>query len=606
MSVSRERLALFLIWGLAALGCLLGVVHRPSLAVDSGKASQILQLVRVACTVALTLTLLFGPGLIWRGIDRGRAPSLGFLALPGLGIMILAGIAIWLLGGAIDPELASFLILGPVLALLLGCLISAGGEDLLEPGEHWALLIVGCALGFAIGRVLWSSGPEGELYAGGVSRTLQASNRSDSRISFIVSQLVYNHQAPYSSLAESFYAPYNFSARGPLASLAASPITLLTGTRPPAALPEYPWQPFDGYGFQAYRLAMMTFASTAFLSVWEVVRRLGNERTARFALLIAVTSPFLLNEMWFTWPKLLDASFVILAFLCIVEHKPLRAGLLLGVAYLMHPAALAMIFGIALLALWPLRGANWRRPDVRSLIVFLLGVGFCVLVWRLFNGSHFSQEGFKQYFDEAGIEARAPLGRWLTFRGESALNTLVPMTLPIFFGHSVWINSIEGQSPFIIHFFFQYWDGVPFGAGILFFPLLVYSIWLALRRWTWAVVATVVTPFLAFTLYWGVTATGMLREGLQGWFLVLIVVVALQQGFSGFPYLRSKLARAIISLRTVELLAIALVPALATRGVVLGHSWGLTDVVALAAMFGFAGILAWQVWTAPRRVFETS
>jgi hypothetical protein len=598
MSVSRERVALYLIWGLAVLGCLLGVLDRPAETFDAGRAAQLLELLRVLCTVALTVTLLFGPGLLWRAADRESAPSLGFLVLPGLAIMILTGLGAWVLGGWVDPKTACFAVFGPVLGLMLGCLIGTDDANLLEPGEHWALLIVGCALGFAVGRVLWSQGPTGELYGGGISRTLEVGNRSDSRISFIIPQLVYTHQGPYSPLATSFFAPYNFSSRGPLAGLASSPIVLLTGARPPAELPEIPWQPFDPTGFQAYRLAMMTFASTAFLSLWDLVRRLGGERTARFALLLAVTTPFLIHEVWFTWPKLFAASFVLLAGICVIERKPLRSGLLLGVGYLMHPAALVMVAGLGLLALWPLRGADWKRPNIKAAIMLGIGLGVSLLAWRLVNGSHYTQNGFTEYLVQAGAQAHPSLGHWLAFRADSIGNTLVPMMLPLFSAHSVWINSIYEPSPFIVHFFFQYWDGVPFGVGILFFPFLLVSLWRAFRRWPWPVIATVVAPFIAFTIYWGASQTGMLREGLQPWVLILIAVVALQQGRAHFPWLRSTPIRAILTLRTIELLAIALVPALATQGIVVSSTWGLTDVVALVTMFTFAALLAWQVWSA--------
>jgi hypothetical protein len=596
-ATSRERAALYAIWALAALGCLLGVLAAPADSFEGGNGAQLLDLLRVLCTVALTVTLLFGPGLLWRAADRERAPALGFLALPGLSLLIVVGIGAWILGGAVDPKLVCFLALGPVLALMLGGLIAAGDADLLEPGEHWALLIVGCALGFAVGRVLWSGGPTGELYAGGISRTFEVGGRSDSRISYIIPQLVYTHNTPYSALATSFYAPYNFSSRGPLAGLASTPIALMGGTKPPAALPEYPWQPFDPMGFQAYRLAMMTFACTAFLSLWELVRRLGGERAARLALVLAVTTPFLVHEVWFTWPKLLDASFVLLAGLCMVDRKPFRSGLLLGVGYLMHPSALVMVSGLALIALWPLRGANWKRPDLKALLYLAIGVGIFLLGWKLLNGSHYDQNGFTEYLRQAGSEARPGVAHWLAYRADSVANTLVPMMLPLFSSHSVWINSIYSPSPFIIHFYFQYWDGVPFGLGIVFFPFLVVSLWRAFRRWPWPFLAAVVVPFVAFTIYWGASQTGMLREGLQAWALLLIAVVALQQGYSGLPWLRSKLVRVVLSLRVVELVGMALVPALATQGVVLSSLWTLTDVVALATMLGFAAALAWQVWS---------
>lgn len=597
MSVSRERLALYAVWGLAALGCLLGVLAAPTEGLHAGKGAELVDLLRVLTTVALTVTLLFGPGLLWRAADRERSPALGFLSLPGLALMIVTGIGAWALGGAIDPKTACFAVFAPVLGLMLGCLIATGDQDLLEPDEHWALLIVGCALGFAVGRVLWSGGPTGELYAGGISRTFEVGGRSDSRISYIIPQLVATHNSPYSSLATAFYTPNNFSTRGPLAGLASSPIVLMSGARPPAALPEYPWQPFDPMGFQAYRLAMMTFACTAFLSLWELVRRLGGERAARLGLLIAVTTPFLVHEVWFTWPKLFDASFVLLAGLCIVERKPFRSGLLLGIGYLVHPSALVMVSGLALLALWPLRGANWKRPDLKALLLLAVGLGISLLGWRLLNGSHYAQNGFTEYLAQAGGEAHPALGHWLAYRADSIANTLVPMMLPLFSAHSYWINSIYAPSPFIIHFYFQYWDGVPFGMAIVFFPWLVMSLWRAFRRWPWPFLAAVVAPFLAFTVYWGASQTGMLREGLQPWALILVVVVTVQQRYAGFPWLRSRLVRTILSLRTVEMLGMALVPALATQGVVVSADWGLTDVVALATMFGFAAVLAWQVWS---------
>ena len=79
-------------------------------------------------------------------------------------------------------------------------------------------------LGFAIGRALWSLGPEGELFAGTISRTLQVGDRSDSRIPFLIPQLIAHHHGPYSQIATEYFAPYNFSSRGPLPGLASAPI----------------------------------------------------------------------------------------------------------------------------------------------------------------------------------------------------------------------------------------------------------------------------------------------------------------------------------------------------------------------------------------------
>jgi hypothetical protein len=154
-----------------------------------------------------------------------------------------------------------FAIFVPVLLCLFGILLRARPRRLLDQQERRVLLVVGCVLGLAIGRSLWSLGPQGELYASTISRTLEVGDRSDSRISFEVTQLVARGEGPYSPLARSLFRPYNFSSRGPLPGLAASPVVLLAGGRPPAQRPDNPWLPFDPQGFMAYRLAMMSSTS---------------------------------------------------------------------------------------------------------------------------------------------------------------------------------------------------------------------------------------------------------------------------------------------------------------------------------------------------------
>ena len=596
MEISRERMVLLGVWGLAALSCLLGVAARPALGNHTSSGIQVLDLVRILCATSLVATLLVGPGLIWRVSEGRDSLSLGFLVLPGMAIMILTGTLAWAVSRSTDPHLACFLVFGPVLALMLGVLLTAAPTDLLERQEKVVLGIAGCALGFAIARAVWSGGPDGELYAKGISRTLEVGNRSDSRISFLIPQLTAHGATPYGELASSLFSPYNFSSRGPLAGLASAPIVFLSGGRPPAGLPELPWLPFDPEGFMAYRLAMMTMAATAFLSLWDIVRRLGGDRAGRLAVLLAATTPFLVHEIWFTWPKLLGASFVLLSAICVIERKSFRSGVLLGVGYLMHPGALIGISGVGLLALWPLQGASLKRPRVKAALWLLAGTAISLVAWRLINGSHYSQNVFAEYLKTAGVEAHPPLIDWLAYRAESIGNTLVPMMLPLFFSHSIWINAVEAPSPASIHFFFQYWDGVPFGFGILFFPLLLVSLFRAWRRWKWPVTATVVIPFFAFAIYWGASQTGMLREGLQAWALGLLAVVALQQAQAGFPWLRSGVIRAILSLRCVELLVVALGPALATNHVLVNSTFALSDVVALTAMFGFASALALIIW----------
>jgi hypothetical protein len=584
---SRERKVMLGIWALGALACFLGVVAPPP-AGPHDAAEQALDLVRVGSTAALAVTFLLGPGIIvWRAHGSHR-PGLAFLPLPGLALLIGSGGLAWALAPAVDPRLTADLAIAAILVGLSAGLVFAGPDDLLDREEQRCLLIVGCALGIAVARALWSLGPVGELYGGTVSRTLEVGDRSDSRISFILPQLIAHGAGPYGGLGSSLFAPYNFSSRGPLPGLASSPIVLASGGRPPAGLPEQAWQPFDAQGFMAYRLAMMAFACMAFSSLWDLTRRLAGVAAARFAVLLAVTTPFLLHEVWFTWPKLLAASFVLMAAICVLESRPLRAGLLTGLGYLMHPVALLSLPALSLIALWPLRSPFLRRPNLRALALLALGVAASLAAWRLLNGAHYMQSDFLEYLGQAAPELHPSPEHWLVFRFKSLANTLVPMLLPIASASNGAINVVGGTSPFAIHFFFQYWTTLPFGIGILFFPLLLLGLWRAARLWPWPLLATVIVPFVTFAVYWGGSSTGMLREGLQAWVLTLLIVVACQQAQAGFPWLHSRAVRAILILRVVATAFLAIGPALLTKHALVRGSFVLTDVAVLLALAAFS------------------
>ena len=317
----------------------------------------------------------------------------------------------------------------------------------------------------------------------------------------------------------------------------------------------------------------------------ELARRIGGLRAARLAIMLGAATPFLLDELVFAWPKLLAAAFVLLAGLEIVERRPLRSGLLGGIGYLMHPSALLGLAGVGLLALWPLRRANWRRPDIRAAALLAAGVAVSVIAWRLFSGPHFNQNSFLEYFSEAGSNAHPSAGAWIDYRLGSLGNTLVPLMLPLFYASNHSINVFGGQSPPVIHFFFQYWAGVPFGLAFIFFPLLLISLWRAAQRWPWPFLAVVVAPLALFTVDWGSSVAGMLREGMQWWALTLLAVVALQQAAAGFPWLRSKPIRAILSLRALEALAALVGMTLGTNGFqLIGGQYRLNHVAAVALM----------------------
>ncbi|HEX8754597.1 MAG TPA: glycosyltransferase 87 family protein [Solirubrobacterales bacterium] len=585
--------------GLAVAGCILGAADPPE-RLRPTLDREALDLLRVACTTALAIVVLLGPGVLWRLL--GRRLDLAYLPLVGLAVLIATAVVAWALSPSIDPRVICFAALAPLLGLLLGALVSADPADVFDREEQRALLFSGLTLGMVIGRTIWSLDPVGSLYAGAISRTLYAEPRPDSRIPYLVPELIAHGQGPFSAASASLYAPWSFSSRGPLAGLATTPIVLLTGGKPPITAPEEPWQTFDPEGFMAFRLAMMTLSLTALLAVWGAVRRIGGDRAARLVIMLAAASPFVADDLIFTWPKLLAGAFVILALLAIAERRNLRAGLLVGVGYLMHPCALFGLTGIGLLALWPARGANWRRPNLKAAIAVAVGVGVFLVGWRLICLHHYDQGEFIEYLHEAGSNVHPSVLGWLEHRLTSLGNTLVPLMLPVFHGSDFSINTLGGQSPAVIHWSDQYWSGVPFGLGIVFFPFLVLSLGRTARRRPWPFFAVLVAPLLVFCVYWGSAATGMLREGLQWWGLALLACVSLQQASAGFPWLRSKPIRTILSLRPLGALIALLLPTLGTNGFqLLSGNRSFNDAAAILLTVSCAAAMVMLSWRTQRR-----
>lgn len=592
--IRAERAIMLALLVLAGIGCLLGAFNQPG-PPNPTIHTEIGDLIRVGCTTALAIVLLFGPGILVR--IYGPRIGLAYVPLPGMALLIVGAIVAWLLAASASPRAVFFAIFVPCLAIFAFALLSSGPEDIFDREEQRTLGFCGLALGIAIGRTIWSLDPDGELYAGSISRTFYAEPRPDSRIPYLISEMIAHGKGPYSPEGSALLAPYNFSSRGPLGGLAAAPIIFMGGGKPPIENPEMPWAPFDEQGFMAFRLAMMTYSVTVLLSLWELVRKVAGTNTARFAIILGAATPFLLDELVFTWPKLLAASMVLLGAIAIIERRAFISGLFVGIGYLMHPSALLALAGIGLLALWPLRGANWKRPDVKAAVLLGIGVAVSLVAWRVVNGSHYDQNGFLEYFREAGFEAHPDVEHWLGYRGGSLGNTLVPGMLPIFYAQDHSINVFGGQSTWPVHFMFQYWAGVPFGLSIAFFPMLLYSLYKAARRWPWPFFAVVVAPLVLFTAYWGSSITGMLREGMQSWVFALLAVVAVQQAAANFSYLRGKLPRAILSLRALEAL-------FAVTGMVLGTnhlkplngSYTLNNLVALAVMLGCSLGMAWAIW----------
>jgi hypothetical protein len=601
---TERRVMLALLVG-AGLACLLGLAEPATEATHTTPKQESLDLVRVALTTCLAVTLVMGPGIAVRAL-LDRPIRLAFLPLFGIGAMVLAGCLAWCLHGAIGADAACFAIVAPLLGLMFGILVVAGPEDFLSPEEQRALLLVGIPVGLAIARSLWSLGPIGELDAGQIGHNLVTEGRPDSHTSYVATEMVAHGTTPYGPEGQGLFLPYMFSSRGPVAGIASAPIVLVTGGRPVLGVPNQHWEPFDAQGFMAYRIAMIAMSATALLTMWELVRKLAGSRAARFALVLGISTPFVFAELIFTWPKLLAASFILLAALWLFERRPLRAGFSLGVGFLFHPGALLGYFALGPLALWPQRGAKPKRPRVRTLLAMAAGTAMVVVAWMIANHGHNTQSGFLDYLQEAGANYHPPVSEWISFRLTSLMDTIVPLYLPIFQDHNVSINTLLGTSPGVSHFFFQYWTGVPFGFAILFFPLLLVSLWRFARRWPWPFVAVVVAPFVLFWIYWGNGSSGFLREGMQAWVMAVLAVVAIEQAASHFSWMRSTAIRTILVLRGFEVFALAVGATLGTRGPNpisqgVGYSYGLNDAVAFAAILFFSALMMFAIWreTAP-------
>lgn len=564
---------------------------------------------RLLLTVAVALVLVLGPGFALRAFRSTPTAlrTMAMVAVPGTGWLAGTGLLAWALAGVISPRLTVALMSLPVIGMLLLVGLRAGLFPLASPAERRALGFFLVVVAVAVARASWSGGPMGELYGGTVSRTLEVGDRSDSRISYHIVQLVAHGTAPYSDLGAGYFAPWSFSHRGPLAGLAVAPIVLVTGAQVPHEMPDQLWLPFDPEGFAAYRVGMIVLAASTLLVLFGVAKALLGEGAALLAVALAGLSPFVLHEVYFTWPKLVAAGWVLLAFLLVVLGRPAWAGLALGVGFLFHPFVVLILPVLALVCLSPYvpagrrGGGNTSRLSLPgksawvSLTGLLLPVGAVVVGWWLVNLGHFEQSRFIEYLTMAdGRPATGP-GDWVRWRAVSLANTLLPVYLYLFHASHPAVNVVGGQSPAIVPFFLQYWTTAPFGfglAGVLLISTQVIRGALACPR---AGLVLVVLPLALFGAYWGAAPTGLMREGLHPWVLGIHL-------FASWSWMRSdrgdvRLGRwqsMLLATRAVEGLAMLLVPTLATGGPVAKGAFYRTDMAMLVVIVMGMTWLAWN------------
>jgi hypothetical protein len=569
-----------------------------------GPGSTLMTFLRILLTVVTSIVLLFGPGFLLRATVKNSSTllnSLILITLPGFFYLIITGLITWALATTIDPHVTVTILISPILILCLLVSLKISIYDITTPVESQVLIIILVVVLIAVAKVTYSLGPAGELYGGTISRTLEVGNRSDSRISYHVVQLVANGIKPYSALGSKFFFPWSYSHRGPIAGLASSPLVILSGASVTKDMPDQPWYPFDPEGFASYRIIMIVLAATSLLALFNVTSSLLNPQAGLFITALACTSPFIFHEIYFTWPKLQATVFVLIALHLLFMRRFVWTGISLGIGYLLHPIALfysPLVWFIWLILILRKKHHNessnidlpsLSNPEgqriIRNSFQMFLTLGLIILIWWTINTGHNQQTEFLHYFFKVDGNYVSSFGEWIRGRADSIANTIIPFNLFFFHSHHPSTNSIFGKSPDTIVFFLQYWTTIPFGMGILCFPLLLVHLYRGVRKFPIEFIATVFVPFLIFSIYWGGAITGMMREGLHVWVFCLLLFITWSYVSGSKGEIRiANWQSALISFRAAEIVLMLLLPSLISKKVIIQEQYFLSDLVQLGTI----------------------
>jgi hypothetical protein len=481
---------------------------------------SLLQLIAMTC---LGLTLLYGPGWLWFRARPRPAAALGWAILPGPLLLVALGGLCWAGGGILPPAvIARAGVLGLLAAIgWVGWRRPAGAE---VPPEI-RLVVAGSALlaGFAVAKANVSFGPKDELFHDRISRTL-ALGHSDSQISFHVVQVVAHHLSPYADQTRIYFAPWRFASRGPLSGLLAAPMVLASGARVPFDHPTHPWRPFDREGFSVYRIACIVVASLTAWAVFATAAALASPAWGLFAAGTALLAPFFVHEVFFTWPKLIAAAFVLLSFVSIHGRRPFCAGLLIALGYLFHPGA---VLSGPFLALWLVATpGSWQKRLVAP-AWFAAGALLLVVPWqfmgRLHPDENADQRIFLQYFFFAD-NSHATFATWCQSRWRNFANTFLPLYLFLTNNARQTIDLDYGNSDRWVQASFLYWNTLPFALGGPGFLLACVAVFQACRRALAVTCVALLGPALFLIVYWGAASTGLMRQCGHALFLSVIIV----------------------------------------------------------------------------------
>ena len=136
--------------------------------------------------------------------------------------------------------------------------------------------------------------------------------------------------------------------------------------------------------FRPFLTVATVFNASIMAAVVLLLLELGLSRRYVLAgVLLLCSSPYMLNQALFTWPKMLAATYVLLgAHALFCRRNYALAGLLAALAYWSHPYALVIAFSFGLYAAI---GEGLSRPRIRPALVYATAFAAVVLPWFLWS-----------------------------------------------------------------------------------------------------------------------------------------------------------------------------------------------------------------------------
>jgi hypothetical protein len=254
-------------------------------------------------------------------------------------------------------------------------------------------------------------------------------------------------------------------------------------------------------------------------------------RAALLAGLVAAMNPYVFTHVFFTWPKMLAAYFVLVHWLLVRERRlPLVAGLFAGLAYLAHP--LAGLFVLPTLVVLLVRNVQrgliavgatlcvvapwqaWTSVDAHPSRLLFYPLGYTIQRPRAL-GHELSVAW--QRFTDAGV-AHALRVRW-----DEIVGSLLPLnaarnfaTLPAgcecISAASTWFTIHDRTVP-----------------GMILYALCPFAIYGLIVWWRgapWESVWMLVAPCVLALGFWGVAGRGLGADLLQPLGAALLAVAA--------------------------------------------------------------------------------